>query len=121
MPYRGSQTFLRDVVPTLKTWLASENDRYAASAARILLRHDEVVPLLEAVHQGGSARLWALKALGALSEARVRADGGSLLRETVEDDLRPLWVSHRDWLRFDGEDGLEALDVQKVRFNPVDA
>jgi len=110
-----------DQVPELIAALSSEDDRVAASAAHVLSRHRCVEPLLGVVRDGGRARLWALSALGDLSPDLVREALGGALDEETEKALEPLWLSQHDWLRRDeGRDGLEALDVQTVRFNPVD-
>jgi hypothetical protein len=50
----------------------------------------------------------------------VRDRGGELLSPEIESDLAPLWLGQDDWLRSSGADGLEALDVQKVRFSPIE-
>ena len=98
-----------------------EDDRVAASAAHVLSRHRCVGALLDVVKYGGRARLWALSALGDLSPDLVREAVGGTLDEETELALEPLWLSQHDWLRRDeGRDGLEALDVQTVRFDPVD-
>jgi HEAT repeat protein len=106
------------LVPELIRWLSDDN-RHAAAAAQVLLRHTAVQPLLTAVHNGGHGRLWALRALGDLHPALVRERGGHLLTEDVERYLEPVWIGREDWLRTSGADGLDALDVQKVRFNPL--
>ena len=107
-------------VPALVASLESDDDRVAASAAHVLSRHQCVGALLDVVHRGGRARLWALGALGDLSPELVRhADGGTLDDET-ERALEPMWLAQHDWLRRDeGRDGLEALDIQTVRFDPI--
>jgi hypothetical protein len=106
------------LVPILTRWLGGD-DRHAAAAAQLLLRHKAVQPLLSAVHGGGRGRLWALRALGDLPSALVRERGGHLLTEEVERDLEPIWVGGEDWLRTSGADELNALDIQTVRFNPL--
>jgi len=108
-----------ELIPTLVGWLAEADDRRAAVAAQILLRHQAIGPLIEAVRRGDSGRLWALRALGDLPPELVREVGGELLTPDIEDDLAPLWIGQQDWLRIVGAEGLEALDVQKVRFNPI--
>lgn len=106
------------LISDLSEWLSSCEDRRAAAAAQILMRHEAVEPLLRAVHCGGRARLWAVRALGDMSPDHVRAQGGELLTPDVERDLEPLWLSRNDWLRGSGAEGLEALDIQTVRFDP---
>jgi hypothetical protein len=71
------------------------------------------------VRRGGRGRLWALRALGDLSPALVREQGGRLLTEEIERDLEPVWIGREDWLRTTMAYELDALDVQKVRFNPL--
>lgn len=49
----------------------------------------------------------------------VQNEGGELLTQEIEQALEPIWIGRDDWLRgATGADGLEALDVQKVRFDP---
>ena len=107
-----------DLIPGLLDWLRQDDTR-AAAAAQLLLRHAAVRPLLAAVHEGGRARLWALRALGDLSPELVRDLGGELLAPKIECDLEPIWIGHEDWLRGPGAEGLDALDVQKVRYSPL--
>ena len=65
--------------------------------------------------------MWALSALGDLPPDLVREAADGNLDADTERALGPMWMGHRDWLRQDeGRDGLEALDVQTVRFDPVD-
>ncbi|MGH3282578.1 MAG: hypothetical protein ACRDNW_26070, partial [Trebonia sp.] len=106
------------LVPVLTRWLG-DDDRHAAAAAQLLLRHKAVQPLLSAVHGGGHGRLWALRALGDLPPALVREHGGHLLTQEVERDLEPIWIGGEDWLRTSGADELNALDIQTVQFNPL--
>jgi hypothetical protein len=104
------------LIPELLEWLG-QDDRHAAAAAQVLQRHEAVRPLLAAVHEGGRARLWALRALGDLPPELVQSCGGELLTDEIEADLQPIWIGREDWLRGRGAEGLDALDVQKVRFN----
>jgi hypothetical protein len=106
------------LLPTLVAWLQAD-DRHAASAATILARYEQVQALLTAVDAGGRARLWALQALGSLPPEVVRAKAAGRLIDAVERQLEPLWISQSDWLRGEARDGLEALAVQTVRFDPV--
>lgn len=107
------------LIPGLLDWL-SQDDAHAAAAAQVLLRHHAVRPLPSAVQQGGRKRLWALRALGDLPRKLVHDQGGELLTKEIEQSLEPIWIGRDDWLRqATGADGLEALDVQKVRFNPL--
>ena len=108
-------------IAELASTLDSPDDRLAASAARVLSRHRCVEALLQAARGGGRARLWALGALGDLPAEVVRQSAGGPLDGEIERALEPMWLAQRDWLRGDeGREGLEALDVQTVRFDPVD-
>jgi hypothetical protein len=49
----------------------------------------------------------------------VHADASGRLTEAVERTLETLWIAHDDWLRGGSQEGLEALAVQTVRFDPV--
>jgi len=111
--------FLPDnLIPGLLDWLG-QDDQHAAAAAQVLMRHEAIQALLTAVSGGGRGRLWALRALGDLSPDLVRDRGGDLLTPEIGQDLEPIWIGREDWLRGHGAEGLEALDVQKVRFNPL--
>jgi hypothetical protein len=107
-----------ELIPGLLDWLR-QDDVHAATAAQLLLRHKAVKPLLEALHEGGRPRLWALRALGDLSPDLVRSLGGEQLTPEIECALEPIWIGRQDWLRGAGAEGLAALDVQKVRYNPL--
>jgi hypothetical protein len=107
-----------NLIPGLLDWLR-QDDQHAAAAAQVLMRHEAIRPLLTAVRGSGRGRLWALRALGDLSPELVRDRGGELLTPEIERDLEPIWIGREDWLRGHGAEGLEALDVQKVRFNPL--
>jgi hypothetical protein len=107
-----------ELIPGLLDWLG-QDDQHAAAAAQVLMRHEAVRPLLTAVHKGGRSRLWALRALGDLPPELVQNSGGELLTTEIAEDLEPIWIGREDWLRVQGAEGLEALDVQKVRFNPL--
>jgi len=114
----GLPSLPENLIPGLLDWLGRD-DQHAAAAAQMLLRHEAIQPLLTAVRGGGRGRLWALRALGDLSPDLVRDRGGDLLTQGIEQDLEPIWIGREDWLRGYGAEGLEALDVQKVRFNPL--
>lgn len=116
----GLQSLPDELVPTLRGWLAELDDRRAAVAAQLLMRHLHIRPLLEASSSDGRERLWALRALGDLPPELVENLGGELLTPEVEAALQPLWIAQRDWLRDGvGAEGLEALDVQGLRFDPL--
>ena len=114
----GLTSVTDEMLPTLVNWL-NQDERLAAVAAQLLLRQHAVRPLLEAVHRGGHGRLWALRALGDLPREMVRRNGAEMLTREIQEDLEPIWIGHYDWLRDDAAAGLEALDVQKLRFNPL--
>jgi HEAT repeat protein len=107
-----------ELLPTLFEWLQQDNRR-AAAAAKVLQRHQAVQALLQAAHCGDPGRLWALRALGAMRPELVQQYRGELLSPEIEEYLKPSWIGQADWLRGSGHEGLEALDVQKVRFNPL--
>lgn len=102
---------------TLIGWMAGGDAIRASAAAQLLQRHSCVDSLLEATQSGGNARLWALRALGELPPALVRCLAGSQLTPDTEDVLLPMWLGQEDWLRQDGKEGLDALDIQKIRFH----
>jgi hypothetical protein len=108
-----------ELTPQLISWINEGDDRRAAAAAQLLLRHRAVNVLLAVASSDDAGSLWALRALGDLPPEFVYDRGGDQLTEKVADALAPLWVAQRDWLRVSGVDGLQALDVQKVRFNPL--
>jgi len=107
-----------ELLPTLLGWLQAD-DRHAATAAALLARHEQVTALLTAVGVGGRARLWALQALGRLPPEVVHANASDRLTDAVHGELETLWIAHDDWLRGAAQEGLEALAVQTVRFDPV--
>lgn len=115
----GLPSLSGEAVEALVEWLRDGTDRQAAVAAHLLARHELVQPLLEAVRQGDQARLWALRALGDLDPELVRETGGELLTAEIGAVLEPLWVGQSDWLRGEAADGIDALDIQKVRFDPL--
>ncbi len=106
------------LVRTLQGWLAESNQRHAAVAAQLLLRHEKIEALVDASLQGEPARLWALRALGDLPKDLVLERAAGRLDPESLAALGPLWQAQGDWLRTGGAEGLEALDVQKVRFDP---
>ena len=106
------------LISNVAVWLNGD-DRHAAAAAQILLRNTAVQPLLAVVHTRGRGRL-----LGTTRPRRPPSGpgpraGGHLLTEEVERDLEPVWIGCEDWPRTSGADSLNALDDQKVRFNPL--
>lgn len=114
------QTLSEDAVDTLDAWLRGDDARSAAVAAAILAQHHRVDLLVAAANEGGTARLWALQALGDLSPDEVRAAAGAELTPELEAELAPLWVQHDDWLRTpDNEGALPVLTEQQIRFDPM--
>jgi hypothetical protein len=101
---------------TLVGWMAEEGMNRASAAAQLLQRHGCVDSLLEATQIGDNACLWALRALGELPPALVRCLAGNRLTPEIEEVLLPMWLGQDDWLRQEGKEGLDALDVQKIRF-----
>ena len=106
-----------DLQGTLIGWMAGGEVSRASAAAQLLQRHGCVDSLLEATQIGDTARLWALRALGELPPALVRCLARSRMTPEVEEVLLPMWLGQDDWLRQDGKEGLDALDVQKIRFH----
>jgi len=107
------------LAPTLIGWMAEPDERRAAIAAQLLQRHRKVAALLDAADTNAEARLWALRALGDLAPAVVRLQAGDRLTPDLVGILEPMWRGQSDWLRTEGAEGLEALDIQKVRFDPT--
>ena len=54
-----------------------------------------------------------------MSPQLVRDMGGDKLTPATVEFLEPMWQGQSDWLRTTGREGLEALDAQKVRFDPA--
>ena len=106
-----------DLQRTLVDWMAGGDAVRASAAAQLLQRHGCVDSLLDACQSGGNTRLWALRALGELPPALVRCLAGDRLTPGIEGVLLPMWLGQEDWLRQDGKEGLDALDVQKIRFS----
>lgn len=109
-----------ELMPTVRGWITELDDRRAAVAAQLLMRHLKVPTLIEVALEEGSGRLWALRALGDLPPDIVRDLGGDHLTPDLESALEPIWIAQRDWLRQgEGAEGLDSLGVQKVRFDPL--
>ena len=104
-----------DLRNQLVSWLADGDAIRAPTAAQLFQRHRCVDALLEATQTVGNARLLALRALGELSPALVRSLAGDRLTSDIEEALLPMWLGQEDWLRQDGKEGLDALDIQKIR------
>ena len=98
-------------------WMAEGDAQRASAAAQLLQRHSRVDALLDACQLGGNARLWALRALGELPPPLVRSLAGDRLTPDIEQPLLPMWLGQDDWLSQEGKEGLDALDIQKIRFH----
>lgn len=109
-----------ELLPTVRGWITELDDRRAAVAAQLLMRHLKVPTLIEVALDEGTGRLWALRALGDLPPEIVRDLGSESLTPDLEGALEPIWIAQRDWLRNgEGAEGLDSLGVQKVRFDPL--
>jgi HEAT repeat protein len=115
----GMPALTAAVETELVEWLLGGDGRHRAVAAALLVRSQRVEPLLRVAAEEGPARLWALRALGDIPEAVIREAAGNLLTDDVEKALAPFWVGQKDWVRTDAAEAVGALDVQKVRFNPL--
>ena len=105
--------------PVLFEWLHGQDERKGDVASYLLSRHQRIGLLLDAHERGGRARLRALSALGRLPRETVRLAAGDRITTEVVALLEPMWYGQESWLQTAGRDGLEALEVQKVRFNPT--
>ncbi len=107
------------VQEVLFDWLHGQDERKGDVASHLLSRHQRVDLLLGAHERGGQARLRALSALGRLSRETVRLAAGGRITSEMAALLEPMWYGQQSWVQTAGRDGLEALEVQKVRFNPT--
>ena len=107
------------VQETLTEWLSAEDVERAELAACLLARHRCIDSLLDACAIAGPARLLALRALGDLPREAVRVHAEERLTSELTAILEPMWYGQDAWLRTTGQEGLDALDVQKVRFDPA--
>lgn len=103
---------------TLSAWLGSGDQHMAAAAANVLARTRAVETLLDACRQPGPARVWGIYALGSMEASVVRTRAGSRLTASLAAVLEPMWLRELDWLSGD-DDPLAALDLQKIRFDPM--
>ena len=103
----------------LVEWLVGTDERRGEIAAHLLSRQQRIDALLDACELGGRARLRALSALGQVPRETVRLAAGRRLTPQINRILEPMWHSQESWVRTVGQDSLEALEVQKVRFNPT--
>ena len=108
-----------DTQAVLVGWMSGDDERLATVAAHLLSRHQRIDPLLDACEQGGQLRVRALSALGELPRETVRLAAGGRLTAEITAILEPMWHNQHDWLKTSGKDGLEALEVQKIRFDPT--
>ena len=105
--------------PVLFEWLHGQDERKGDVASHLLSRHQRISLLLDAYERGGQARLRALSALGRLPRETVRLSAGDRITTEIAALLEPMWYGQQSWVQTAGRDGLEALEVQKVRFNPT--
>ncbi len=103
----------------LVEWLHGRDERKGDVASHLLSRHQRISVLLDAYERGGRASLRALTALGRLPREMVRLAAGGRLTTELAALLEPMWYGQQSWVQTAGRDGLEALEVQKVRFNPT--
>ena len=103
----------------LVEWLHGQDERKGDVASHLLSRHQRIDLLLDAHEGGGRARLRALSALGRLPREMVLLAAGGRVTAEVAALLEPMWHGQQSWVLTAGRDGLEALEVQKVRFNPT--
>jgi hypothetical protein len=103
----------------LTHWLELD-DRKAATAAQLLLRHNRIRDLFSALAGHGDASLWALRALGDIEPDVLEKELGNALTDDLRGRLRPLWMTHRDWLRTEvATEELSLLDGQKIAYDPL--
>ena len=103
----------------LVEWLGGADERRGDIAAHLLSRHQRVGLLLDAHERGGRTSVRALSALGRLPRQTVRLAAGSRLTAELLKLLEPMWHNQESWIQTAGSDGIEALEVQKVRFDPI--
>lgn len=114
------QTLAPAAVERLRAWLRDDDPRRAAVAAALLTHHGRVEELVDAASENGSARLWAIRALGDLPPHEAHEKAGGKLTPRLLEELEPLWVQHRDWLRTpENEGALPLLAEQQMRFEPT--
>ena len=58
-------------------------------------------------------------ALGDLPPQTVKIEAENCMTDELEALLQSMWIGQRNWLRTEVPDGLESLDVQKIRFDPT--
>jgi len=104
----------------LVEWLNGDDRHRGDVAAYLLSRHQHISPLLDACEHGGRGRVRALSALGRLPRVIVAVAAGDRLTSDLTRLVEPMWHSQESWIETSGIDGLAALEVQKVRFSPVE-
>ncbi|MCY3894114.1 MAG: hypothetical protein OXF65_12560 [Acidimicrobiaceae bacterium] len=102
----------------LLAWLGSGDERKAAAAANVLARGRRIDVLLDAYERGEATRKWAIYALGCTDASIVRVRAQGRLTDELRAALEPMWLRELDWLQTD-DDPLAALDLQKIRFDPL--
>ncbi len=102
----------------LLDWLGSGDEHKAAAAANVLARSKRIDVLLDAYERGEPTRKWAVYALGSTDASIVRARAQARLTPELRAMLEPMWLRELDWLQTD-DDPLAALDLQKIRFDPL--
>lgn len=112
-------TVAADMRATLLEWLDSGDERRASTAANVFARTGSVDALLDAYEQLEQARPWVLYALGLMEASVVRTRAGTRLTAVLRDALEPMWLRELDWLNSEDDDPLAALDLQKIRFDPL--
>lgn len=103
----------------LVEWLHGDDAQRGDVAAHLLARHQRINLLLDACQRRGQARVRALSALGRLKREMVLVAAGNRITAEIAALLEPMWHTQESWIHVVGRDGLEALEVQKVRFNPA--
>lgn len=103
----------------LVEWLHGQDERKGDIASHLLSRHQRIGLLLDACERGSRARLRALSALGRLPRETVRLAAGGRITQEIAALLEPMWHGQQSWVQTTGGNGLDALEVQKVRFSPT--
>jgi hypothetical protein len=101
------------LVPSLQTMLSGD-DRTAAAATEVLVRHVAVGALVEVAQAAVRGQPWALYGLGMLPPDDVLPALGQDLGN-LRGVLAPMWTgSQRSWLRGDQERTVDLLERQRV-------
>ena len=101
------------IVSSVQAMLMRE-DRDAAAATEVLVRHRAVAALIDSARGDDPGRLWALCGLGMLPpELVLPALAGD--QDDLSDVLAPMWTGNfRSWLRGSQESDLDLLTRQRV-------